>query len=74
MHNKTIPIGGWRWQEVNASPMYPGMQLHVGAWLITVQVAYKPQMPGHGSTHLLRMQALLDGQSELNTHSGLHSS
>lgn len=74
MHDRNIPTAGWGWQEVNASPTYPGIQLQFGAWFITVQEAYRPQMPGHGSTHLLRMQALSDGQSELNTHSGLHSS
>lgn len=33
---------------------------------------FSPQVPGQGSTHLLRIQALSCGQSMLKTHSGLH--
>lgn len=33
-----------------------------------------PHVPGQGSLHLFRIQALLDGQSEFSTHSGLHPS
>lgn len=43
----------------------------MGMWLITSHIASWPQVPGHGSTHLLRRQALSWGQSELRTHSGL---
>ncbi len=31
-----------------------------------------PQTPGHGSWHLLRIQALSNGQSVLDKHSGRH--
>lgn len=41
---------------------------------MTWQIAFCPQVPGQGSWHLLRMQALFDGQSELSTHSGLQPS
>lgn len=33
-------------------------------------MANVPQEPGHGSMHLLRRQALLDGHSSFNVHSG----
>lgn len=29
-----------------------------------------PHVPGHGSTHLFLIQALIEGQSEFKTHSG----
>lgn len=35
-------------------------------------MAALPQVPGHGSTHLLRTQERSRGHSELTTHSGLH--
>lgn len=54
------------------SPVYPGIQEQEGAWLITKHSAFKPHVPGHGSTHLLFTQALLRSQSELTTHSGRH--
>lgn len=34
--------------------------------------AFIPQVPGHGSLHLLLVQALLRSQSEFDTHSGRH--
>lgn len=61
-------------QYLKASPVYPGMQLHDGEWLITWQLAFVPQVPGQGSIHLFLMQALLEGHSELWTHSGLQFS
>lgn len=42
----------------------------MGAWLTTWQIALLPQLPGHGSTHLLFRQALFEEQSVLTTHSG----
>ncbi len=41
-------------------------------WLITSQIAFWPQGPGHGFLHLLLKQALSRGQSLLMTHSGRH--
>lgn len=35
-------------------------------------MAFVPQVPGHGSLHLLYMHALFLGQSLFSTHSGLH--
>lgn len=35
-------------------------------------MAFRPQVPGQGSIHLLRKQALSRGQSVFNTHSGRH--
>ena len=37
---------------------------------MTVQIALYPHEPGHGSLHLLFMQAVLLGHSELMEHSG----
>jgi hypothetical protein len=37
---------------------------------MTVHIALKPHEPGHGSRHLLLIQALLLGHSELMEHSG----
>ena len=48
----------------------PGGQLHIGTWLMTLQIALLPQIPGHGSRHLLREQANSREQSLLRTHSG----
>lgn len=48
--------------------------MHIGEWLITWHSAFWPQVPGHGSLHLLRIHALLDRHSEFITHSGLHPS
>lgn len=52
--------------------MYPGRHAHEGEWLIILHSAYAPHIPGHGSRHLLFMQALSLGHSLFNTHSGLH--
>ena len=53
--------------------MYPSMQVQIGIWFLTLQMALTPQVPGHGSMHLFLWHALLEGQSELTTHSGLHA-
>lgn len=45
-------------------------QLQIGIWFGTLHIALTPHVPGQGSTHLLRMQALSLAQSEFNTHSG----
>lgn len=50
------------------------MHVHNGAWFTTWQIALLPQLPGHGSTHLLFKHAVFEGQSVLTTHSGLHPS
>ena len=55
---------------VNGSPWYPLSQTHMGMWLRTRHVAWMPQRPGHGSTHLWFLQANSVGQSLLNIHSG----
>ena len=39
---------------------------------MTEQVAWRPQVPGHGLTHLLLEQARSLSQSVLMMHSGLH--
>lgn len=62
-----------RLQILKGSPSYCWRQLHVGIWLMTVHSAFLPQIPIQGLIHLLFMQALLNGQSEFCTHSGLHS-
>lgn len=45
--------------------------MHVGVWLITLQIAENPHDPGQGSMHFPRMQALFEVHSELIEHSGL---
>lgn len=52
-------------------PIKGGGQLHRGLWLIALHVALIPHtFCVQGFTHLLLMQALSPGQSELITHSG----
>jgi len=58
-------------QEVDGLPVYPWSQMQVEMWLMTVHWAFTPQRPVQESWHLLLMQALSEGQSELPTHSGL---
>lgn len=65
-------LGGGRWQETRGLPLYPGKHEHDGAWLETWHSALSPQVPGHGSRHLLLTHARSRGQSVLRTHSGLH--
>lgn len=45
-------------------------QVHTGVWFMTIQLAFMPQDPGHGSRHFSLIQALLLGHSELIEHSG----
>lgn len=54
----------------NGFPEYPTGQRHDTAWLTTWHWASLPQDPGHGSLHLLLIQARFDGQSGFMTHSG----
>lgn len=46
----------------------------MGEWFRTRHTADGAHVPGQGSKHLFPIQALLDGQSVLMVHSGLHSS
>lgn len=48
--------------------------MHIGKWFTTWQSEFCPQVPGHGSSHLFRIQALFEVQSEFKTHSGRHPS
>lgn len=57
-------------QIVNGSPVYDGLQEHMGLWFITLQLAFTPHGFGHGFSHLLLTQALSCGHSVLTTHSG----
>lgn len=57
---------------VNGSPVWPTGQTHIGVWLITWQLAFDPQDPGHGSLHFWLIQARWLEHSLLLTHSGLH--
>lgn len=66
-------LGGGNWHARIGSPKYPTRHEQVGAWLITRHSAFKPQTPGHGSTHFWLTQALFFGQSLFITHSGRHS-
>lgn len=59
-------------QATNGSPVVAGGHQHIGAWLKTRHMAALPQVPGHGSMHLLRTQARSRGHCELTTHSGRH--
>ena len=61
---------GFCLHAVKGSPIYPGIHVQLGTWFLTSHWALIPQVPGQGSTHLFRWQALFDGQSELTTHSG----
>ena len=71
MQDKNVYLlRGLRLHSTKGSPMYPSKQVQVGTWFRTLHCALIPQVPGQGSTHLFRWQALLDGQSELTTHSG----
>jgi len=45
--------------NLNGSPMNPGRQMQLGAWLTTRQSAFRPQVPGHGSLHFWFIQAKL---------------
>ena len=55
----------------NGFPEKPGLHLHWGMWLVTMQSAFRPQIPGlHGLTHFRLMHAWSRPHSELLTHSG----
>lgn len=60
--------------NLNASPVEPSGHEQIGIWFETVQIAFNPHVPGQGSWHLLWIQALFIGQSELTRHSGLQPS
>lgn len=51
--------------------MKPVLQVHMGLWLIVTHCVFIPQLPGHGSIHFFRIQALSELHSELIVHSGL---
>ena len=61
-------------QFEKGSPVNPEGQEHVGMWLITSHLAFCPHVPGHGSRHLLRMQAWSRLHSVFSTHSGRQAS
>lgn len=65
----TISIGLGK-QLLKGSPVISTGQVQMELWLNTLQTAFKPQDPGHGSTHFLLMQAKLLEHSELIVHSG----
>lgn len=56
----------------NGSPVKPGGQVQIGLWFLTWQTDPMPQVFGHGSAHLLLMQALSGAHSDETTHSGRH--
>lgn len=65
---------GLRWIKmhlINGSPSWSLGQLHIGLWLTTWQLAWKPQgfAVVHGSTHFWPTHALSWGHSELTKHS-----
>ena len=68
-----LPARGLSLQDVKGSPSYPGRHIHIAIWLLTLHWALIPQVPGQGSIHLFLWHALIEGQSELTTHSGLHA-
>ena len=68
-----LNLRGGLLHAVKGSPMYPCIHVHEGTWLNTVHWALMPQVPGQGSMHLFLWHALLEGQSEFTTHSGLHA-
>lgn len=68
----SIGVDGVRRQFENGSPVYPLGQEHTGMWFTTSHTAELPHVPMHGSTHLLRKQALFRTHSALVVHSGRH--
>lgn len=66
-----LPWTIWHW--MNGFPDIPSGQRQIGIWFTVSHNAFWPQVPGHGSVHLLRIQALLCGHSVFNIHSGRHS-
>lgn len=57
-------------QFTNGSPVYPVGHEQIGMWFTTSHCALWPHVPGHGSTHLLRKQALSRLHSAFVVHSG----
>lgn len=55
---------------MKGSPVKPRWQLHIGLWLITLHIAFNPQVPGQGLSHFWFIHALSRGHSELTIHSG----
>lgn len=74
MRNRGNWPGGKSLQLENGSPVKPCGQEQTGMWLTTSHWAFWPQVPGQGSRHLLRRQALSRGHSGLSTHSGRQAS
>lgn len=56
-------------QQIKGLPMSPSSQLHTGRWDSTWHLAFKPQAPGHGSTQVYPIQALLNLHSSSTSHS-----
>lgn len=50
--------------------MNPGLQLQIGLWLTVRHLAFRPHVPGHGSTHRWFTHDLSREHSELIIHSG----
>lgn len=57
---------------VSGSPVSPLLHVQIGLWLMTEQSVFCPHAWTHGFIHFLFTQALLEGHSELITHSGRH--
>ena len=57
-------------QPTNGSPVKPELQLHTGVWFTTLQRAFVPHDPGHGSLHFWFTHAKLLEHSGLIVHSG----
>lgn len=51
--------------SMKALPLIPLEHVHIGMWFVTIQLAFNPHVPIHGSTHLFFWQPLSAGQSEL---------
>lgn len=64
-----LPIGT---HLINGSPVYGGGHIQTALWVIVLQIAFIPQVPGHGSIHFLLTHAIVGWQSEFITHSGRH--
>lgn len=62
---------GVNWQLLNGSPLKPSKHIQIGVCAFTIQWAFRPQDPGHGSWHFWRMQAWLLAHSWFMEHSGL---
>lgn len=57
-------------QRVNGSPVKPAIQPQIGTWFTARHIAFKPQTPGHGSTHFWFIHDLSNEHSALIVHSG----